>query len=138
MKKCFIIAICLCSVLAFARGPHRGHHYHRHHRGNDGVWLAAGITSIVANGINILNTVIVPRHVAPAPVATPTPVVPQIIYPQTASTTQIAYSQPVGVPTYRYDKPKVPIVQTVLVPIQINGQTVYRLEQRVIYMKLGK
>ena len=34
MKKCFIIAMCLCSTLAFARSPHhRGHH---HHRGGDG------------------------------------------------------------------------------------------------------
>ena len=46
MKKCFIIAMCLCSTLAFARSPH--HRGHRHHRDGDGVWLAAGITGIVA------------------------------------------------------------------------------------------
>jgi hypothetical protein len=46
MKKFLVIIICLCTVAAFARGPH----HERHHRGHDGVWLAAGITSIVANG----------------------------------------------------------------------------------------
>ena len=34
MKKCFIIAMCLCTTLAFARSPH--HRGHRHHRGGDG------------------------------------------------------------------------------------------------------
>ena len=55
MKKFLVITICLCTVAAFARGPHHGRHHH--HRGHDGVWLAAGITSIVANGIGILNAV---------------------------------------------------------------------------------
>ena len=119
MKKCFIIAMCLCSTLAFAHSPHhRGHH---HHRGGDGVWLAAGITGIVANGINILNAVTTPRYVAPIRTA---PVV----------TTSVVVPQAVGVPPYRYYEQRVPVVQTLLVPIQVNGRIVYRQEQRVIYV----
>ena len=80
MKKFLVITICLCTVAAFARGPHHGRHHH--HRGHDGVWLAAGITSIVANGIGILNAVSLPRYVASAPVVTTPVVVPQTAYPQ--------------------------------------------------------
>ena len=131
MKKCFIIAMCLCSILAFARSPHRGHH---HHRGGDGVWLAAGITGIVANGINILNAVSSPRYV-PAPVVTTPVVVPQTVYPQVEYLQpQVVYPQAVGVPPYRYYEQRVPVVQTILVPIQVNGRIVYRQEQRVIYV----
>ena len=132
MKKCFIIAICLCSILAFARSPHHG--WHRHHRCGDGVWLAAGITGIVANGINILNAVSSPRYV-PAPVVTTPVVVPQTVYPQVEYVQpQVVYPQAVGVPPYRYYEQRVPVVQTILVPIQVNGRIVYRQEQRVIYV----
>ena len=132
MKKCFIIAMCLCSTLAFARSPHHG--WHRHHRGGDGVWLAAGITGIVANSINILNAVSSPRYV-PAPVVTTPVVVPQTVYPQVEYVQpQVVYPQAVGVPPYRYYEQRVPVVQTILVPIQVNGRIVYRQEQRVIYV----
>ena len=116
MKKFLVVIICLCTVAAFARGPHHGRHHH--HRGHDGVWLAAGITSIVANGIGILNAVSSPHYVAPAPVVTTPVVVPQAV----------------GVPPYRYYEQRVPVVQTILVPIQVNGRIVYRQEQRVIYV----
>jgi hypothetical protein len=136
MKKCFIIAICLCSILAFARSPHHG--WHRHHRGGDGVWLAAGITGIVANSINILNAVTTPRYVVPAPVSAPPVIVPQTVYPQVAPAAQIVYPQTsAGVSHYYYEQ-KIPVIQTIFVPIQINGQTVYRQEQRIIYIKQGK
>ena len=132
MKKCFVIAMCLCSTLAFARSPH--HRWHRHHRGGDGVWLAAGITGIVANGINIINAVSSPRYV-PAPVVTTPVVVPQTVYPQVEYVQpQVVYPQAVGVPPYRYYEQRVPVVQTILVPIQVNGRIVYRQEQRVIYV----
>ena len=119
MKKCFIIAMCLCSTLAFARSPHhRGHH---HHRGGDGVWLAAGITGIVANSINILNAVTTPRYVAPirtAPVVTTAPAV-----------------QPVPVTQHCYPGQYVPVTHTVMVPVYINGQLYYRQEQKIVYVK---
>ena len=119
MKKCFIIAMCLCSTLAFARSPH--HRGHRHHRGGDGVWLAAGITGIVANSINILNAVTTPRYVAPirtAPVVTTTPAV-----------------QPVTVTQHCYPGQYVPVTHTVMVPVYINGQLYYRQEQKIVYVK---
>ena len=119
MKKCFIIAMCLCTTLAFARSPH--HRGHRHHRGGDGVWLAAGITGIVANSINILNAVTTPRYVAPirtAPVVTTTPAV-----------------QPVTVSQHCYPGQYVPVTHTVMVPVYINGQLYYRQEQKIVYVK---
>ena len=121
MKKCFIIAMCLCTTLAFARSPH--HRGHRHHRGGDGVWLAAGITGIVANGINILNAVTTPRYVAPirtAPVVTTSPAV-----------------QPVTVSQHCYPGQYVPVTHTVMVPVYINGQLYYRQEQKIVYVKQG-
>ena len=119
MKKCFIIAMCLCTTLAFARSPH--HRGHRHHRGGDGVWLAAGITGIVANSINILNAVTTPRYVAPirtAPVVTTPPAV-----------------QPVTVSLHCYPGQYVPVTHTVMVPVYINGQLYYRQEQKIVYVK---
>ena len=119
MKKCFIIAMCLCTTLAFARSPH--HRGHRHHHGGDGVWLAAGITGIVANGINILNAVTTPRYVAPirtAPVVTTPPAV-----------------QPVTVSQHCYPGQYVPVTHTVMVPVYINGQLYYRQEQKIVYVK---
>ena len=132
MKKFLVIAMCICSIAAFARPPHGGHHgRHHHHRGDDGVWLAAGITSIVANSIGLLNTVTAPRYVAPVAVA-----VPQTVYPQEEYvTSHIVYPQTVGVPAHRYYERQVPVVQTILVPIQVNGKIVYRQEQRVVYVK---
>ena len=121
MKKCFIIAMCLCTTLAFARSPHHG--WHRHHRGGDGVWLAAGITGIVANIINILNAVTTPRYVAPirtAPVVTTPPAV-----------------QPVTVSQHCYPGQYVPVTHTVMVPVYINGQLYYRQEQKIVYVKQG-
>ena len=132
MKKFLVIVMCLCTAVAFARPPHGGHHgRHHHHRGNDGVWLAAGITSIVANSIGILNTVTAPRYVASVAVAVPQTVYPQVEY----VTSHIVYPQTVGVPAHRYYKRQVPVVQTILVPIQVNGKIVYRQEQRVVYVK---
>ena len=134
MKKFLVVIICLCTVAAFARGPHHG--LHHHHRGHDGVWLAAGITSIVANGIGILNAVTTPRYAAPTPVVTTPVVVPKAVYPQVEYTApQVVYPQPVAVPVRRYYEQRVPVVQTVLVPIQVNGRIVYRQEQRIIYVK---
>ena len=121
MKKCFIIAMCLCSTLAFARSPH--HRGHRHHRGGDGVWLAAGITGIVANGINIINAVTTPRYVVPfrtAPVVTTAPAV-----------------QPVTVSQHCCPGQYVPVTHTVMVPVYINGQLYYRQEQKIVYVKQG-
>ena len=121
MKKCFIIAMCLCTTLAFARSPH--HRGHRQHRGGDGVWLAAGITGIVANSINILNAVTTPRYVAPirtAPVVTTPPAV-----------------QPVTVSQHCYPGQYVPVTHTVMVPVYINGQLYYRQEQKIVYVKQG-
>ena len=137
MKKFLVIEMCLCTAVAFARPPHGGHHgrHHHHHRGHDGVWLAAGITSIVANGIGILNAVSSPRYVAPVPVVTTPVVVPQAVYPQVEyAQPQAVYPQAVGVPPYRYYEQRVPVVQTILVPIQVNGRIVYRQEQRVVYV----
>ena len=134
MKKFLVVFICLCTVAAFARGPHHGRHHH--HRGHDGVWLAAGITSIVANGISILNAVTTPRYVAPTPVVTTSVVVPQTVNPQIEYTApQVVYPQPVAVPVRRYYEQRVPVVQTILVPIQVNGRIFYRQEQRIIYVK---
>ena len=121
MKKCFIIAMCLCTTLAFARSPH--HRGHRHHRGGDGVWLAAGLTGIVANGINIINAVTTPRYVVPfrtAPVVTTAPAV-----------------QPVTVSQHCCPGQYVPVTHTVMVPVYINGQLYYRQEQKIVYVKQG-
>ena len=134
MKKFLVIIICLCTVAAFARGPHHGRHHH--HRGHDGVWLAAGITTIVANGIGILNAVSSPRYVTTAPVVQTPVIVPQTVNPKIEYTVpQVVYPQPVAVPVRRYYEQRVPVVQTVLVPIQVNGRIFYRQEQRIIYTK---
>ena len=134
MKKFLVITLCLCTVAAFARGPHHGRHHH--HRGHDGVWLAAGITSIVANGIGILNAVSSPRYVTTAPVVQTPVIVPQTVNPKIEYTVpQVVYPQPVAVPVRRYYEQRVPVVQTVLVPIQVNGRIFYRQEQRIIYTK---
>ena len=114
MKKFLVITICLCAAAVFARGPH--HRGHRHHRGGDGVWLAAGITGIVANSINILNAVTTPRYVAPV-VTTPPAV------------------QPVTVTQHCYPGQYVPVTHTVMVPVYINGQLYYRQEQKIVYVK---
>ena len=119
MKKCFIIAICLCSILAFARSPHHG--WHRHHRCGDGVWLAAGITGIVANSINILNAVTTPRYVAPIRTASVVTTPPAV--------------QPVTVSQHCYPGQYVPVTHTVMVPVYINGQLYYRQEQKIVYVK---
>lgn len=121
MKKILaIVVLCMCTAVAFA-GPHHGRHHggrhHGHHHGNDGIWLAAGITSIVANGIQILNGIAYPVRtvVAPAyqqPVVVPQPVYQQPVYvqpqpvvPQPAPAVyyppQPVYTQPV----YRYPAP---------------------------------
>ena len=95
MKKILtIVVLCMCTAVVFA-GPHHGrggHHrggHHGHYRGNDGVWLAAGITNIVANGIQILNGIAYPRTTV---VATPAPV-----YQQPVVVPQPVYQQPVYV-----------------------------------------
>ena len=119
MKKCFIIAMCLCTTLAFARSPH--HRGHRHHRGGDGVWLAAGITGIVANSINILNAVTTPRYVAPIRTASVVTTPPAV--------------QPVTVSQHCYPGQYVPVTHTVMVPVYINGQLYYRQEQKIVYVK---
>ena len=134
MKKFLVITLCLCTVAAFARGPQPGRHHH--HRGHDGVWLAAGITSIVANGIGILNAVSSPRYVTTAPIVQTPVIVPQTVNPKIEYTVpQVVYPQPVAVPVRRYYEQRVPVVQTVLVPIQVNGRIFYRQEQRIIYTK---
>ena len=131
MKKFLVIAMCICSIAAFARPPHGGHHGRHHHSGSDGVWLAAGITHVVANSIGIQNAVTTPRYVTPAPVA-----VPQVVYPQVEYTSlPIIYPQTIGVPEHRSYEQRIPVVQTILVPIQVNGRIVYRQEQRVVYVK---
>ena len=133
MKKFLVVIICLCTAATFARGSHHGRHHH--HRGHDGVWLATGITSIVANGIGILNAISSPRYVTTAPVVQTPVIVPQAVYPQVeCPQPQIVYPQAVGVPPYRYYEQRVPVVQTILVPIQVNGRIVYRQEQRVVYV----
>ena len=131
MKKFLVIAMCIWAVAAFARPPHGGHHGRHHHRGNDGVWLAAGITSIVANSIGILNAVTTLRYVTPAPVAVSQTVHPQVEY----ATPPIIYPQTIGVQEHRYYEQRIPVAQTILVPIQVNGRIVYHQEQRVIYVK---
>lgn len=123
MKKILaIVVLCMCAAVVFA-GPHHGrggHHHHGghhgHYRGNDGVRLAADITSIVANGINILNGITYPVRTVvatPAPVYQQPVIVPQPVYvqpqpvvvPQPAPTVyyppQPIYTQPV----YRYPAP---------------------------------
>ncbi len=122
MKKFLVITICLCAAAVFARTPHHRRH-HRHHGGNDGVWLAAGITHIIANGIGIFNAVTTPRYQTPAPVYTvPATTVP-VVLPQVPTIQNSFYE--------RY----VPTVQTVMVPVYINGQLFYRQEQRTVYVK---
>ena len=102
MKKMFTTVVVLCVVCVAFAGP-------RHHgrpcgpgfgpgpRGNDGVWLAAGITSIVANGLNIVTTLATPR------VVTTTPAVTEVVVP----------NQPVVVP-----QPVYPAQQQIVVPQQ--------------------
>ena len=95
MKKLLaIVVVCFCACAVFA-GPHHGGRgpaprgHHGGHHGNDDVWLAAGITSIVANGIQILNgvavpqrTVVVPAAPAVVPAPAPAPVYTEPVYYQ--------------------------------------------------------
>lgn len=84
MKKFTLIAVLLLTGVIVFAGPHGHRHggrHHGHYHGNDGVWLAAGITNIVANGLSIVNTVAAPRVVvAPAPVYQQPVVIPQPVY----------------------------------------------------------
>ena len=111
MKKILtIVVVCFCACAVFA-GPHGGPRGGRYYRGgcggppNSGVWLAAGITSIVANGLNIIGSLVTPVvaaqvvPVAPAVVPT-TPVVPVV-------------PQPVVVP----QQPIVPVVTPPVPPV---------------------
>lgn len=112
MLKVFTVFVCVfATCAAFAEPPswrggrghgwhggpprHHGGYYH-HYRGNDGVWLAAGITNIVANGLGIVRTITAPPAYVTQPVYT-TPVVQQPVYTQ---------------PVYRYDAPAVQPVYT--------------------------
>ena len=111
MKKILaIVVLCMCTAVVFA-GPHHGrrHHggHHGYYRGNDGVWLAAGITNIVANGLQILNGITYPRTtvITPAPVYQQSVVVPQ---PVVVPPAPAVYYQPQPVytqPVYRYPAP---------------------------------
>jgi hypothetical protein len=71
--------------------PPRGHGRHHGGRGNEGVWLAAGITGIVANSLGIINAVANPV-VVPQPVVAPVP--QPVVYPQ-AVPQPVVYPQPV-------------------------------------------
>lgn len=127
MKKLLaIVVVCFCACAVFA-GPHHGrgpaprgyHHYHHGgHHGNDGVWLAAGITNIVANGLQILNTVAVPAQrtvVVPAPAQVYTEPVyyqprpryvapaPAVYYPPAPVYTRPVYYHPAPRPVIIYD-----------------------------------
>ena len=113
MKKILaIVVLCLCTAVVFAgphggRGPGRGpHHGGHHHGGSDGVWLAAGITNIVANGLQIFNGIVYPRTTV---VATPAPVVVPA---------QPVYQQPVYVPQQ-------PVVVPPPAPVYYPPQPVY-------------
>ena len=69
-------------------------------------------------------------------ITTTSVVVPQTVNPQIEYTApQVVYPQPVAVPVRRYYEQRVPVVQTILVPIQVNGRIFYRQEQRIIYVK---
>lgn len=119
MKKMFkVLTVFVCvfaTCTAFAEPPHWGgghghgrhggpprhhggwhHRYHGGYYGNDGVWLAAGITNIIANGLGIVRTVTTPPAYVTQPVCT-TPVVQTPVYTQ---------------PVYRYDVPAVQPVYT--------------------------
>lgn len=119
MKKLLaIVVVCFCACVVFA-GPHhhgrgpapRGYHHYHHwgHHGNDGVWLAAGITNIVANGLHIINEVAAPRRTVvvpatPAVVTTPAPVYTEPVYypqPRYVAPARAIYYPPV----YRYPAP---------------------------------
>ena len=120
MKKLIlIVTVCICSIEVFAGPPHHGgwHGGPRYYgggwgRGNDGVWLAAGITSIVANGLAIANNVVgYPRYAAPViaaprPVYYNPPVRSEVVYVN-QPTTEVRYVRPqqgrvVRVRTYEY------------------------------------
>lgn len=82
MKKILaIVVLCMCTAVVFA-GPHHGRRHHGHHHGSDGIWLAAGITDIVANGIQILNGITCPVRTVVTPVYQQPVVVPQPVYQQ--------------------------------------------------------
>lgn len=125
MKKLLaIVVVCFCACAVFA-GPHHGRgpaprgHYHHHsgHHGSDGVWLAAGITSIVANGLHIINDVAAPRRTVVVPatptvVTTPAPVYTEPVYypqPRYVAPAPAVYYPPAPVytrPVYRYPAPQ--------------------------------
>lgn len=124
MKKFTLIVVLLLAGIAVFAGPHHRGGYRGGRRGNDGVWLAAGITSIVANGLHIVNAVTAPRAV----VATPTPA-PVVTYQQPV------YQQPVVQPALQpvyYQQPVYtqPVVQyqpvyAPPVPVVTRYRTVY-------------
>ena len=117
MKKFTLIAVMLIAGVAVFAGPHHrgGHHRgHHHRRGGDGVWLAAGITGIVANGLQIVNTITQPRVVVGQPVVT-TPIV----------TTPVV-EQPVVVPA-----PQPVVVQPA--PVVVPAPQPVYYQPRVIY-----
>lgn len=126
MKKFTFIAVLFLASVAAIAGPH--HRGHRHHRCGDGVWLAAGITNIVANGLHIVNAVATPRVV----VATPT-LAPVVTYQQPQVVYQQPVVQPAPQPVYYYQQPVYiqPMVQyqpvyAPPVPVVTRYHTVYR------------
>lgn len=136
MKKFTLIAVLLLAGVVVFAGPHhrggyRGGHHHGGHHGNDGVWLAAGITSIVANGLHIVNAVATPRVVVTTPTPAPVMTYPQPVYQQP----QVVYQRPVTVPIQQpvYYQPPVytqPVytqpVYAPPVPVVTRYRTVYR------------
>ena len=132
MKKILtIVVLCMCTAVVFA-GPQRGRGGHRGcFRGNDGVWLAAGITGIVANGIQILNGIAYPRTtvVTPAPVYQQPVVVPQPVYQQ-----QVVPPQSMIIPQPVYQHQQQVIVPTQLMVVPQPAPAVY---YRNVYIEKG-
>lgn len=145
MKKLIlIVAICICSIGGVFAGPHHHHHggYHGGPRGGwgrgyDGVWLAAGITNIVANGLSIANSVAgYPRYVQSTIIAAPQPApvyynppTREVVYQPTSTEVRYVHQpQPRGkvvrVKTYEYINGKVYEKYTDTVVVE-NNQPVY-------------
>lgn len=110
--KFILICICITTTICAFAGPHGHrrhggpggppHHHYGYGRRSDGLWLAAGITNIVGNGLGIINAV-TPRYVTPAPVYT-APVYTTPVQPVVTAPAPVYYNTPYVDPNY-YTQP---------------------------------
>lgn len=149
MRKLFtIIAVLFCAIAVMAgpncgrgghggRGWHCGPRYYHHYRGgcyrgSDGVWLAAGITNIVANGLSIVRQVAEPVYTTPV-YTTPVYQQPVVVPAPAVYTPPVCAPAPVYVGPRGYPQPIIETHRTIVHPYYPRTAPSVRYAPTVIY-----